>query len=85
MDHLPFRQAALNGDRVHPATPQSREEIAAEAKAAVAAMQTKPPLVMGEDLFGDSSGSGSYEVHPISTREGVGHRQTDHLAAALAD
>ena len=37
MDHLPFLQAALNGDRVHPATPHSPEEIAAEAKAAVAA------------------------------------------------
>ena len=37
MDHLPFLQAALNGDRVHPATPHSPDEIAAEAKAAVAA------------------------------------------------
>jgi uncharacterized protein (DUF849 family) len=33
----PLLQAALNGDRVHPATPHSPEEIAAEAKAAVAA------------------------------------------------
>ena len=33
----PLLQAALNGDRVHPATPRSPEEIAAEAKAAVAA------------------------------------------------
>jgi hypothetical protein len=33
----PVLQAALNGDRVHPATPHSPAEIAAEAKAAVAA------------------------------------------------
>jgi uncharacterized protein (DUF849 family) len=33
----PLLQAALNGDRVHPATPRSPEEIAAEAKAAVSA------------------------------------------------
>jgi uncharacterized protein (DUF849 family) len=35
--YRPLLQAALNGDRVHPATPHSPEEIAAEAKAAVAA------------------------------------------------
>jgi uncharacterized protein (DUF849 family) len=37
MAYPPLLQAALNGDRVHPATPHSPEEIAAEAKAAVAA------------------------------------------------
>lgn len=35
--YQPLLQAALNGDRVHPATPHSPEEIATEAKAAVAA------------------------------------------------
>lgn len=33
----PFLQAALNGDRVHPAGPRSAAEIAADSAAAVAA------------------------------------------------
>jgi len=33
----PLLQAALNGDRVHPAAPRTPESIAAEAAAAVAA------------------------------------------------
>jgi hypothetical protein len=32
----PFLQAALNGDRMHPAAPHTRAQIAAEALAAVA-------------------------------------------------
>ncbi len=35
MAHVPPLHAALNGDRVHPATPRSPEELAAEARAAV--------------------------------------------------
>ncbi len=35
--HRPLLQAALNGDRVHPATPRSPQQIAAEAEAAVTA------------------------------------------------
>jgi uncharacterized protein (DUF849 family) len=31
----PFLQAALNGDRMHPAAPHTRAQIAAEALAAV--------------------------------------------------
>lgn len=34
---MPLLQAALNGDRDHPATPHTPEELAAEARAAVAA------------------------------------------------
>lgn len=37
MPRLPLLQTALNGDRLHPATPRTPAEIAAEAKAAVAA------------------------------------------------
>ncbi|HEX2508541.1 MAG TPA: 3-keto-5-aminohexanoate cleavage protein [Miltoncostaeaceae bacterium] len=35
--HRPLLQAALNGDRGHPATPRTPGELAAEARAAVAA------------------------------------------------
>jgi len=37
MPSHPFLQAALNGDRVHPAAPRTPETIASEARAAVAA------------------------------------------------
>ena len=37
MSRKVFLQAALNGDRVHPAAPRTPEQLAAEAQAAVGA------------------------------------------------